>query len=250
MLKRLTQKLAWPVAFRSHSAAWLALISLGIISCTHPMPLSAQEQAMRILTVTGEGSEDVQTTLAKVTVGVETQAETAAAAQTETAQRSSAVVDLLRSRSVDKLETTGIQLNPVYDYSGDRQRIQGYSAVNLVSFRIAADQAGALLDELVNAGATRIDSLQFIAADAALSAAQQIALQEATQEAQAQADAVLDTLNFTAQEIVGIQINQANPPTPVPYAAQARLEADNLAQTPVIAGEQTVRATVTLQIRY
>ncbi|MFE4104870.1 SIMPL domain-containing protein [Almyronema epifaneia] len=249
MLKQST-RLVWPKSLRPRPTFWLALVSLGIMSCAYPHPLLAQEQAMRILTVTGEGSEDVQTTLTQVTMGVEVQAETAAAAQAEAARRSSAVVNLLRSRNVDKLETTGIQLNPVYDYSREQQRITGYSAVNLVSFRLSTEQAGQLLDELVDVGATRIDSLQFIAEDAALSAAQQIALREATQDAQTQANAVLETLDFTAEEIVGIQVNQASQPAPLPYAAQARLEASNSDQTPIVGGEQTVRATVTLQIRY
>ena len=62
---------------------------------------------------------------------------------------------------------------------------------------------------------------------------------------------VLQSLNLSAQEIVGIQVNNAIPPTPIPYAAQTRLEsavAD--ASTPVEGGEQAVNARVTLQIRY
>ncbi|NJL87146.1 MAG: SIMPL domain-containing protein [Leptolyngbyaceae cyanobacterium SM1_1_3] len=249
MLQQST-RLGWPAIFRPRPVLWLAVASFGMITCANLAPLFAQEPAMRVLTVTGAGSEDVQTTITRVSMGVEVQAETAAAAQAEAARRSSSVVELLRSRSVDKLETTGVQLNPVYDYSRDQPRITGYSAVNLVSFRVSTEQAGKLLDELVNAGATRIDSLQFIAEDAALAAAEQVALQEATQDAQAQANAVLGTLNFTAREIVGIQINQAAPPIPLPYAAEARLAADSQTQTPVVGGEQTVRATVTLQIRY
>ena len=83
-------------------------------------------------------------------------------------------------------------------------------------------------------------------------AAEQEALKKATQNAQQQANSVLGALNFTAKEIVSIQINNAAPPQPQPlvqYEAANRL-ADAKAPTPVIGGEQKVEAGVTLQISY
>lgn len=105
------------------------------------------------------------------------------------------------------------------------------------------------MDEAVKAGATRIDGVSFIASDAAIATAQKAALREATQEARSQADAVLSSLGFTAQEIVGIQVNgaYAPPPRPVPMAEMAK---QDFAATPVIGGEQQVEASVTLQISY
>ena len=59
-------------------------------------------------------------------------------------------------------------------------------------------------------------------------------------------------MNFTAKEIVSIQINNATPPQPQPlvqYEGADRL-ANAKATTPVIGGEQKVEAGVTLQISY
>jgi uncharacterized protein YggE len=148
------------------------------------------------------------------------------------------------------LETAGIRLNPNYTYRDDRQELTGYTATNTVTFRLETEAVGNLLDEAVNAGATRIDGVSFIASDSDITTAQQQALQLATREAQRQADAVLDTLNLTRREIVNIQINSAGSPPPVPMMPQAaRLESAD-ASTPVIGGEQEVRASVTLQISY
>ena len=159
------------------------------------------------------------------------------------------MVAFLRSRNVEKLQTTGISLNPIYSYNNNVQRLTGYSATNTVSFRINTEQTGTLLDDAVKAGATRIDSISFVASDTAIAAAQKQALRKATQDAQQQANAVLSVLNLTSKEVVSIQLNIANPPQPSPlYLREA--SADKSTTTPVIGGEQQVEASVTLQISY
>lgn len=216
------------------------------------MPAIAQsEPVLRTLTVTGQGRQTTAATLAQVDLGVEIQGRTAEEVQQQVAQRADAVVKLLQSRNVDKLQTTGIRLNPRYDYNNGRSDLVGYVGSNTVSFQVAANQAGPLLDDAVQAGATQIQNISFVATDAAIADAQQAALRAAVADAQRQANTVLSTLNLGPQEIVSIQINGANPPIPMPLPARAQLanaEAD--VSTPVVSGEQTVEARVTLQIRY
>lgn len=223
-------------------------LTLTLLSFNSLNPASAQEQRLRTLTVTGRGTESIPTSQTSVRLGVEVQGKTSAAAQQEAARRSSAVVALLRSRKVEKLETTGITLNPIYNYEGGQQRLTGYMATNTVSFRINTEAAGDLLDEAVNAGATRIEGVSFVASESAIATAQQQALREATQDAQTQADAIFSTLNLKRGEIVNIQINGASAPPPV--FAPAPRAADIAAKTPVIGGEQQIEASVTLQISY
>jgi uncharacterized protein len=220
---------------------------LGLLTFASPS-LAETKQLLRTLTVTGKGVESIATTVTKVELGVEIQGKTANMVQQEAAKRSDAVVKLLRSRNVQKLETTGIRLNPIYNYQNNQQKITGYSATNSVSFRIATDQAGNIMDEAVNVGATKIDSVSFIASDAAISSAQQKALQLATLNAKKQADAVLSALNLSPKEVVNIQINSANPPTPI--YADAMVAKSAIANTPVVGGDQQVEAAVTLQISY
>ncbi len=239
-------------------------IALSMLSLSLSLPVVAQERnpqernqivqgvPVRTLTVTGRGVKSIPTTITQVRLGVEVQAKTAQEAQQEAAKRSTAVITLLKSRNVEKLETTGINLNPIYSYENNTQKLTGYSATNTVSFRIPTGNAGNLLDEAVKAGATRIDGVSFIASDSAISTAQQQALKEATQDAQKQADAVLSALNLRAGEVIGIQINgaYAPPPVPVPMPKFADARAEMTASTPIEGGEQQVEASVTLQIRY
>jgi uncharacterized protein YggE len=224
------------------------LLSLPMVS-----PALAQEQLTRTVTVTGRGIESIPTTISQVRLGVEVQGRTAEEVQQEAAQRTNAVVELLRSRNVDKLTTTGIYLSPQYNFENGTQELVGYTASNTVSFEIPTEQAGDILDVSVNAGATRIDGISFTAEEEAIATAQNQALREATEEAQEQADVVLAALGLSRDEVVNIQINGAVPPLPpMPLAGRALSEqaASYDAPTPVVGGEQQVEASVTLQISY
>lgn len=224
-------------------------LACGLIGLAVLPPALADDEAMlRTLKVRGQGVVAIPTTIAQVRLGVEVQGKTAEVVQQEVAERSSAVVDLLRSRDVQNLQTTGVRLYPNYTYENRVRRLEGYRGSNLVSFEVATEQAGPLLDEAVTAGATRIDGVSFVASESAIATARQQALQEATKEAQEQADIVLTALELTQQEIVGVQINSVDTPTPIPLATNARLA--QAESTPVIGGEQEVQASVILQIRY
>jgi uncharacterized protein len=211
----------------------------------YPMP----EQT---LSVTGQGTETIPTTLSEVRLGVLIDAKTAEEAQEKAAAQSTAVVEWVRSQNVERLQTTGISLSPRYEYTNDRQVLVGYQATNSISFRTPTEKAGAIMDEAVKVGATQIDGVSFIADDAAIETARQRALELAVQDAQTQADSVLAALGFSSKKVVNISIGSINAPMPVPYAltaAPARAE-DAANKTPVIGQDQEITAQVTLQIRY
>ena len=232
-----------------HSLQKLLPLALGVLSLSFANPVWGQERMLRTLTVNGRGVETIPTTITRVELGVEVQGKNASEVQQELAKRSSAVVDILRSRNVENLQTTGIRLNPVYEYTNNRQELKGYNGVNTVSFRVAPDRAGQVIDAAVQGGATIINGVSFTASDTAIDQAQQQALRRATQDAQRQADTVLSSLNLTRREIVNIQINGATPPPMLLQAQFARSPgAGDI--TPVLPGDQKVEAGVTLTISY
>ncbi|WP_421656127.1 SIMPL domain-containing protein [Leptothermofonsia sp. ETS-13] len=236
---------------RSWSRLKAIVINAGMLSLMVANPVLAQEKIMKTLTVTGRGTEMAATSLAQIRLGVEAQGKTANEVQQEVARRSNSVVTLLKARNVERLETTGINLNPTYRYDSGTQTLTGYTASNIVSFRVATEKAGSLLDDAVKAGATRIDSVSFVASDAAIATAQKAALRKATQNAQEQADAVLSALGLVSKDIVSIQIGAAFTPPPRPVFAEIdALKKAAAAPTPVIGGDQQVEASVTLQISY
>ena len=229
----------------------LALAIVGCLNFTTLKPVMAETQNLRSLIVTGQGVTRIATTLTQVQLGVEIQGRNAADVQQEVARRTAAIVDFLRSRNVERLQTDGINLQPNYDYSNRERRLVRYIGNNTINFRLKTEAVGAVIDEAVNKGATRIDGVSFTATDEVVAVAQKDALRQATQDAQQQAEAVLKSLNFGAKDIVSIQINNALPPQPRLMKAEMMRAADAIPfPTPVIGGEQEVRAFVTLEISY
>ncbi|MDB9424183.1 SIMPL domain-containing protein [Microcystis aeruginosa CS-564/01] len=225
------------------------LLSLILINTGLVMPSYADARELRTITVTGEGIENIATSRAIVRLGVEVQGKEAGKVQQETATRSDAVVKFLRSRQVEKLETTGISLQPNYDFSNNQRRLIGYVGANLISFQIDIAQAGSLIDEAVKVGATRIDGVSFTAGESAIAAAQRTALIKATEQAREQATIVLQALGLLPKETVSIQVGNTSNPVPI-ARSEAVFRSADAASSPVIGGEQTLRAAVTLEISY
>ncbi len=215
--------------------------------------ISQERKTTRTITASGKGLVTIPTTLSQIRLAIEVAGKTPASAQQAAAKRSTQVINYLKTQQVDKLQTTGINLNPTYIYpNGRNPEITGYTATNSISFRVTNDRAGAILDAAVNNGATRIDGVNFIASEQAISTAQLQALKQATQDAERQADAVLVTLSLKRKEVINIQINSASTPTPIPLAQDMLRQsvAKATATTPVVGGEQQVEAAVTLDIGY
>jgi uncharacterized protein len=222
------------------------LLTLGLSS-----PGWTAEQ-QRVLSVTGRGTTSIAATLAQVSLGVEVSGKSSTTVQKEAANRAARVLQLLRLRKVDKLQTSTVTLTPNYVNENNRQRVVGYTATNSVTFRTPTTEAGLTIDEAVKAGATRVDSVSSVPEDAAIELAQSQAIQLATKDAQRQALAALNSLGLQQKAIVGIQINDAARPVPIAadFARTRQSLAKPVAPTEIVGGEQEVQANVTLQISY
>ena len=224
--------------------------ALGIID---PLTGSTNPNTAEILEVTGRGKVSVPTTLTEVQLGIQVEGKTATEVQEEVAQRSTAVVDVLQKLGAQELQTTSIQLNPVYKYDKDgNQTLTGFEGLNTLQFELPTDRAGAAIDTAIQAGANTIQNISFTASDEALQQARLQVLSEAAKDAQAQAQAVFSTLQLTPGKIIDIDINSASNPSPSPLVFN--LAADKAfatgSTTPIIGGTQTIEASVSLDIAY
>ena len=208
----------------------------------------ANTDTRRILEVTGQGEVSVPTTITKVELGIQVQKPTATEVQQEVARRSTAVVDVLQKLGAQELQTTQIQLNPVYSFQNDTQTLTGFEGRNTLQFQLPTNQAGSAIDTAIQAGANLVQSISFTASDTALQQARLEAISEAVQDAQTQANVVFNTLQLTPGEIIDIDINAANIPNPSPPIFD--LKTANAATTPILGGPQTVQASVSLDILY
>lgn len=228
----------------------VAVLSWTVISSRGVM--ANPSEGSRLLTVTGQGSAQVEVSIARIRLGVMLQGDSAQAVQQQVAERSERLVTRLKELQVKALQTTGISLYPQYDYRDGQSRLVGVQGQNSVQFEVPVAKAGQVLDEAVAAGATQVESVSFRAEDAVLVQARSHALAQAVEDAQRQAQDVLGALNLTPTSVERIQIHGEGyvAPPPIPLAASAEFARSEMASTPVEGGEQTVRAQVTLEIRY
>ena len=222
-----------------------------------PPPLAAQQpQPEPAIIVQGMAEVRVPSDRARLSFMVETQARTAREAAQRNADRMDRVVRALREAggTTVTVETGGYELQPVYTQIGrnetDIPTIEAYRAVNHVMVR-ADDIArvGGLIDAAIAAGSNRISSLTFEAKDpepARLEAVRQ-AVAKARAEAEAAAGALGVGLGAPLEVNVGMDYSY---PQPMPmYRQGVAMDMAAAAPTPIEAGEQVVRANVSVRYR-
>lgn len=229
------------------SAALVAALALAApVAAT--APATAQEAGPPTLTVSGTGVVSTAPDTATLRIGVETQAETAAAALADNSRLAQSVIDTLKRQGVaDKdIQTANFSVYPVYDdayrsQSGsEAPKVVGYRVTNQVVARIRGlDDLGALLDATVSGGANRIDGLVFGLEDDAAAADE--ARRRAVAEAVRKAGVYAEAAGVTLQRIRSIDEGGGGP---VPMRDVAFRAQAAEAPAPVAPGETTVAASV------
>lgn len=224
----------------------LLAILAGLVGLLYARPVAAQASAgvpgMRQVTVVGHGEIKGAPDTATVQIGVETEAATAKDALAQNSAQAQAVQEKLTALGVDAkdIQTSNFSINPAY--GSDGRQVTGYRVSNMVTVKIQQlDQAGTLLDQVVQAGANSIYGISFSVEnpeallDQARKAAIENAKARATQLASASGSAVGDVLVIS--ENIGAQ------PIPMPMMARAQeMAADQVA--PVQPGEQSFSVDV------
>ena len=105
--------------WRKLIAIMLGVLMLGGLSNALVPRVAAQSDtpSEHVITVNGEGEASAMPDVAYVTVGVQTQNETAAAAVGENSRAMTAVLDAMRARGLASrdLQTTGLSVSPQFD---------------------------------------------------------------------------------------------------------------------------------------
>jgi uncharacterized protein YggE len=195
------------------------------------------------ISVTGDGVVTATPNVALVTVGVDVTDSTLSGAQTQAAQKMDAVVQKLKADGIPdtNIKTVSYNVNPQYDQN---QALRGYEVQNLVQVKTTdVSSLGQLMDDVVNAGATRIYGIDFQADNMTdlMAQARTQAMQNAQDKAQQLAQASGVGLGRPTL-IEDTQPTQVTPKQAIPAAAPAALAA--VPTTPVQPGELQVQSTV------
>lgn len=214
----------------------------------------AQEptEGERRVTVTGSGRVEIESDLATVRLGVETQADTAAEALEENNIRVTEVLSATQAAGIDEtdIQTRDFRIEPVYRPDQPQpqeqpQQLVGYRVINIVEVTVRdLDSMGELLDTVVAVGANQVQGIRFQVADRAQLIDQ--AREEAVSNAQAKAEQLTSLLDATLGEVLTIESFGETPPQPIFFAEDAAVGG---AGVPVAPGTQFVEATVSITWR-
>ena len=209
---------------------------------------AAAETAPATIAVTGEGKVEMAPDMAMLSLGVMTQADTAAAALKANSDGLSGALDRLKAAGIEgrDIQTSGLSLHPNIDYSstGREPQVRGYTASNMLTVRLRdLSVLGQTLDAVVTEGANTLNGLSFGLQnpDEATDEARRRAVADATHKAALYAEAAGVTLG----RIVTIS-EQGNYGGPQPMMmAEARLAKD-AGSVPVASGEISIGATISV----
>ena len=199
----------------------------------------------------GEASINVKPDEALISVGVVTQAPTAAAVAAQNAKQTDAVLAELRKLvgGADHLRTTSYSVRPVYEVPkpGIPAVIVGYSATNVVEVTMGdLSQVGKIIDAATQSGGNRIQNLEFRLRD--MQPVHSQVLRDAAARAKLNADAIANGLGVHVLRVISAAENlpqgevaaykKAAPPPAIGAAPP----------TPVEIGTIEVEASVTLRV--
>jgi len=200
------------------------------------------------INVNGNGEVSISPDLANISFSVETTAKTASNAVKENADKTSKVLEALKSQigKDDKLSTTGYNLSPMYEYNNQTKKSEftGYKATNTVLVKTYdLKNIGTLIDSAAEAGSNNIQGLTFDSTKR--NDYRREALVKAVQDAKATANTVANAAGVKITSIYQISPSYIYPVPVYRDFAESRMAAAPQS-TPIEAGEITIKASVNM----
>jgi hypothetical protein len=229
-------------------AVWLA--TGGSLSAAHSQaaaPTAAESLFhATTLSLSAYGESKLSPDMATISLGVTTEASTAARALSDNAARMNQVMAALKAAGVPAkdIRTSGLNLNAQYAYEqGQSPRLTGYHAADQVTVTVHdLAKVGAIADATVSAGANQVNGVSFGLADstAAANAARELAVRALAAKAELYARAT----GYRVARLVSLSEGggvEGYRPQPLQAMTMARLQ--NVPTT-VAPGELTVRVDI------
>ncbi len=199
------------------------------------------------MTVQGVGTVKVKSDRAGISLGVRETDRELMAAQTRVNEKIADIIKALKAMGVaeEAITTNGISIYPNYNYDVE-ETISGYTASNTLYVLVAdVDNTGAYIDAAFAAGANSLDYVEFSAVETDDAAAR--ALQLAVDSARAKAQVLADAAGMKLGGVLEIRDDGSSGYVSGDFYAKTNAaEADAGAGTGVMAGMQTVYASVSI----
>lgn len=197
------------------------------------------------LNLSANGSTRTAPDQAVITLGVQTEAPTAAEAMRLNAQKMNQVIAALKKGGLESrdLQTSNLNLNPQYVYQENLPpKLTGYQASNQVTITVRdLTKLGQAVDASVNAGATNIGGISFGLQNA--DKAEDAARMDAVKAVQAKADLYAKATGYRVARLVSLSEGGGYQPEP-PVQMMAMARGKSYDSTPVEAGELKVQISI------
>ena len=218
-------------------AAGLLLAAAALAGVLGPDGAGAADPAAATdtVTVTGVGSVEAVPDRAEVSAGVESRASTAKAALAANGTAMQKVIAALRAHDGKDVTTQTVSLSTAFDQNGQPN---GFVASNIATAETTLDNAGALIDAAVAAGANTVYGPSLSRSDT--DALYRQALAEAVEDANARAQILAKAAGRSLGRVTTVAESGS---APVPFAAKASAAQDS---TPVVSGPQETSASVSV----
>ena len=164
-----------------------------------------REETAGTVSADGTGEVFVAPDIAAVYFSVITEGTDAETVRDQSTEEYNQVVAFLKERGVEEgsIATTNVFLNPQYDWSGETQKIVGYTMqTDITVSDIPIGELGSLLDEAVSRGINGIQNVQYLSS--AYDEKYQEALQLAVENARSKAEAMAEASGISLGSVTGV----------------------------------------------
>lgn len=197
------------------------------------------------LNLSGYGETKIAPDMASISLGVNTEAVTAADALSANAARMNKVMAALTAAGIaaKDIQTSNLSLNAQYDYENNQApKLRGYQASNTVTIIVRdLTKLGAAVDATVRAGANQVNGISFGVSNP--EAAENAARQKAVKALMAKANLYATASGYKVSRLVSLSESGGyQQPQPMPMMAMARMEKDGA--SPIAGGEMSLRIDV------
>ena len=229
----------------------LALTGVGIMMASDSIQMTAAAaETSGKITVSGLGAVNAKPDIAYINIGYTNQHEDSKTAQKQNNEQMDKVIATIKALGIADKDIQTIQFNiyPQSDYNNG-YKITGYTVTNMVRITVRKlEQAGAVMDEAVGAGANAGGDIQFAIADP--SPYYEQAMDLAIKNAASKANAIAKSISVSIGKPSEI-IEMSGMYTPTLYGnANTNLMMDSAAGMPVQTGDLSVSASLQVVYEY
>jgi len=211
-----------------------------------------------VFTSQGTGKASAAPDQAVISLGITSQAPTVEQAQTQANEASNKIISALKEQGIkeEDIQTTSYSINPNYSFSGETQRITGYSVSQNFDVEAPIEKTNQVVDSSTAAGANMVGGIVFKLNDEKRAELKNEARKEAVSNAKKSAQGLADAAGVKLGKVINVTESSGNIEIPMPFTVAAKAadqsEENVLIQTPerevsnITPGESSIEVTVTL----